>query len=623
MTENNATPPSHPLPIVIVGHVDHGKSTLIGRLPDGKLAELKAQAARRGAPFEWSFVMDALQVERDQAITVDTTRVWFRTAARGYVIIDAPGHVEFLKNMVTGAAAAEAAVLVVDAAQGVSEQTRRHAYLLSLLGVRQVAVAVNKMDLVGHDRARFDAVAADIRDYLAEIGIAPQAVIPLSARGGDNVATPARQAGGPLGWWDGPSLTGALDGFAAHAAPTDRPLRLPVQDVYRQGGQRIVVGRVESGIVRVGDEIAIAPGGRRARVAAFHVWNGSTPLSAGAGQSVAIALDREVYIERGHIVAAPDAVPDEANRVRVRLFWLDRESLATGERLTLRLGAAEHSVVVESVERVIDVQALAAAEVESVPRNGVAEIVLRGRSRIVHDPFERLAPTGRAVLLRAGRIVGGCVLRGAVDVASLRNLTSVEQTVTPADRAVANGHRGGVLWLTGLSGSGKSTLAMALQRRLFEAGRQVYVLDGDNVRQGLNRDLGFSPEDRTENIRRIAEVARLFADAGFIVLTAFISPYREDRDNARAIVGESFREVYVRADLAICEERDPKGLYVRARAGEIPEFTGITAPYEAPPAPELTVDTGVLSVDGALHRLVDLVEADFGSGARPELAAGE
>lgn len=622
-----------PFPIVIVGHVDHGKSTLIGRLlhdtgslPDGKVAELRAQAERRGAGFEWSFVMDALQIERDQAITVDTTRIWFHSAARRYVIIDAPGHEEFLRNMVTGAAAADAAVLVIDAAEGVSEQTRRHAYLLELLGVTQVMVAINKMDLVGYDEARFDAVGHEVSGYLGSLGITPTAVVPISARHGVNLVD-ARQAGDAMAWWDGPSVVDALDGFAPRPAPLDQPFRLPVQDVYRRDDQRFLVGRIASGRLRVGDSLRFSPGGRLARVKGIHVGTDSI-LIAAAGQSVAVTLDQDIFVERGHMAAAGDAAPAEANLLRVRLFWLDGEPLAVGDRLTMRLGSASHAVTVEAIDRVIDVDDLKPVDApvdplverSQIERNDVAVAVLRSRSRVAHDPYSEIRATSRAVLVREHRLVGGCIIEGAADTG---NLTAVTQTVTEAERAASNGHHGGVLWLTGLSGSGKSTLAMALQRQLFERGHQVYVLDGDNLRQGLNRDLGFGPDERAENIRRVAEVAALFADAGFVVVTALISPYQEDRDGARATIGGGFREVFVKCSLEVCERRDPQGLYSRARAGEIPEFTGVSAPYEEPVAPDLVVDTEALGLDEALAVLVESVGRGF-IGARdvPRAANG-
>ncbi len=626
---NAASSAAAPLPIVIVGHVDHGKSTLVGRLlhetgslPDGKVDELRAQAERRSAEFEWSFVMDALQVERDQGITVDTTRIWFRSSVRRYVIIDAPGHKEFLKNMVTGAAAADAALLVIDAAEGVSEQTRRHAYLLGLLGVSQVVVAVNKMDVVGYDKSRFEEVAAEIVGYLGDLDIAPLSVVPLSAREGVNLVKPAEN----LSWWQGPSVIEALDATNPAPAPVDLPLRLPIQDVYRQDDKRILVGRIAGGNLRVGDQLHFSPGGQMARVHSIEDWSSTARdqparVSAGAGQSVAFTLDEDIFVERGHVAAHDSAVPATANNLKVRLFWLDKEPLFEGDRLTLKIGTSAHSVTIASVDRLIDVQNLAPSNSSEVSRNGVAEVTLRSRSRIAFDAFADIRGTGRGVLIRDHRLVGGCTIDGAADLALSRNLTSVSQTVTRAERTTANGHQGGVLWLTGLSGSGKSTLGMGLQRRLFERGDQVYVLDGDNVRQGLNSDLGFGPEERAENIRRIAEVANLFADAGFLVVTAFISPYREDRDNARAIIGEQFQEIYVSASLEACEQRDPKGLYARARAGKIPEFTGISAPYEEPHAPEAVVDTENLSLDAAVEQLVAHIDGTF-SIARQTRKAG-
>ncbi|HJQ58696.1 MAG TPA: GTP-binding protein, partial [Vineibacter sp.] len=332
-------------PIVVVGHVDHGKSTLVGRLlhdtdslPDGKLEQLRTVSEKRGLEFEWSFLLDALQVERDQGITVDVSHIWFHTARRRYVIIDAPGHKEFLKNMVTGASRAHGAVLVVDAKLGVSEQTRRHAYLLHVLGVAQVAVAVNKMDLVGHDQVRFAEVEREITDYLGEIGIRPGAVVPVSARHGDNIARRSQA----MDWYGGPTITHALDGFARRPSPIDAPLRLPVQDVYRLGDRRVIVGRIESGRVAVDDAVRLSPTGRHARVLAVEGWNRAQPRqSAGAGESVALTLDEEVFAARGHLLTARDAVPVETRSVAVRVFWFDEQPLRAGRRLRARYGTAD------------------------------------------------------------------------------------------------------------------------------------------------------------------------------------------------------------------------------------------------------------------------------------------
>ena len=612
------------LPIVVVGHVDHGKSTLVGRLlhdtdslPPARIAQLRAVSAKRGLGLEFSFLLDSLQVERDQGITVDAAQIWFRTARRRYVIIDAPGHTEFLRNMVTGAAAAEAAVLVVDAQQGVAEQTRRHGYLLNILGVRQVAVAVNKIDLIGLDPARFAAIKAEVEAYLAGIGLRASAVIPLSARHGDNVARPAADS---MPWYAGPTLVEALDAFAPRPEPVDGPLRLPVQDVYRLGERRVVVGRIESGRLSVGDELRFAPGGQSARVAAIEAWDDRPPRTgAAAGENVALSFESEVFVERGHVAGHPAYAPAESHVATVRLFWLDREPLRAGDRLSLRHGTAERQAVVEAIEAVIDVEAptAAAPAATSLPQNGVGRVRLRSRRPFALDTYAENPRTGRGVLARDHRVVGGFVVEALPErtaVAAALNLTTVDAPVTAAERAAANGHRGGVLWLTGLSGAGKSSLAMPLLRRLADRGRQAYVLDGDNIRQRLNSDLGFRPEDRTENIRRTAEVARLMADAGLIVVVALISPLAADRAMARRIVGENFHEVYVKADLAACEARDPKGLYRKARQDKIREFTGVSAPYEPPAAPDLELDTTRLTVEEGVRRLLDHAEAAFARG---------
>ncbi|QQP89237.1 adenylyl-sulfate kinase [Skermanella sp. TT6] len=596
--------------IVIVGHVDHGKSTLIGRLlndtgslPDGKVEAVREMSRRRGMPFEWSFVMDALQAERDQGITIDTTQIHFKTDRRPYVIIDAPGHTEFLKNMVTGASNADAALLVIDAGEGALEQSRRHAYLLHLLGVKQVAVIVNKMDMVDFSQARFDHVAAEIRAYLNGIGVAPGVILPISARHGDNIASRSEN----LSWYDGPTVIEALDGFLPAAPEDELPLRLPIQDVYKPDERRILAGRIETGRLRVGDTLHFAPNNRTAKVVSIEAWNAAPAISAAAGQSVGITLDQRIFVERGHVASLPSERPVEAHRLTVRLFWLASRPLETGRAYTLKLATAEHRVTVEKIVEVVDIDDLGVAAADRVNRNEIANVVLHSRSLVAVDLAIDLPRTGRGVLLDGHDVVGGFIVTGA-DAVAERNLQRVEHAVSPDERALSNGHRGAVLWLTGLSGAGKSTLAMGLERTLFERGRQVYVLDGDGVRQGLNGDLGFSPADRSENIRRVAEAARLFAEAGMIVVTALISPTRQDRARARAIGGDLFHEIHVKADLDTCEQRDPKGLYRRARAGEIPEFTGVSAPYEEPQAAELVVETGRLGIEEAVAELVGYAE---------------
>ncbi len=619
-----------PLRIAIVGHVDHGKSTLIGRLlhdtgalPEGKVEAIEAMCRRRAMPFEWAFVMDAFQAERDQAVTIDAAHVWFRSPRRDYVIVDAPGHREFVKNMVSGAASCDAGVLVIDAAEGVREQSRRHAYLLHLLGIGQVIVAVNKMDSIDFDARRYAAVEAEITDYLAALRMAPRQVVPVAAREGDNIA----EASPRIPWYTGPSLIGALDALEPPGGLDALPFRMPVQDVYRFDARRIIAGRIESGRLRVGDRVIFSPSNKAARVASIEMWNARAPVAeANAGRSIGLTLDEQLFVERGETVSHDDRPPIETNVFRAWLFWLGRAPLRSGRRYTLRLATTEVPVEVQSIDRVIDIDDPAAGgggeAVGQVPRDGVAEVVLRTRAMLALDEFSANPKTGRFVLVQGRDIAGGGLINmsGYPDQRSLitgksSNISVVDHGVSLAARARRNGHKGGVIWLTGLSGAGKSTIAVAAERHLFRKGYQVYVLDGDNIRGGLNANLDFSPEDRAENIRRVGEVAALFADSGFIVLTAFISPYRSDRERARQaaerVTPLGFHEVHIRAPLEICEARDPKGLYRRARAGEIADFTGVSAPYEPPARPDLTVDTGDRPVEQSLQALIDYIERKF------------
>lgn len=611
------------LAVVVVGHVDHGKSTLVGRLfndtgmlPEGRAEAIRAMCERRGMPFEWAFLMDAFKAERDQGITIDTSQIWFKTAKRDYVLIDAPGHREFLRNMITGASAADAAILLIDAAQGVRQQSRHHGYLLHLLGVEQVAVIVNKMDMVDCAEKRFAEIRDAYRDYLAALGVRPAAFIPVVARDGDNLVTRSPR----MDWYDGPTVVEALDAFHATRPPADLPLRLPLQDVYKFDERRILVGRIESGRLHVGDRLLFSPSNKTARVASIEAWNPrNTPREAGAGESIGITLDEQIFVERGEIASHEDHPPIETTVFRARLFWMAREPLKTGAEVTVRINTREFKVAVQAIERVVDTETLEEAAAEAVPRDGVADVILRARGLVALDEYRSLKRTGRLVITdRSGIAAGGLIrMEGYPDQRRLvtprsTNLTGVEHRIGRAMRAARNGHSGGVLWLTGLSGSGKSTLAMEVEQRLFQMGYQVYVLDGDNVRGGLSANLGFTPEDRAENVRRVGEVAALFADAGVVTISAFISPYRADRDRARAAARDtSFHEIYIKADLATCERRDPKGLYRKARAGQIADFTGISAPYEEPDRPELVVDTSNASVDDSARAIVDYVVKHF------------
>ena len=610
------------LKLVIVGHVDHGKSTLVGRLlndtdslPPGKADAIRAMCERRGMPFEWSFLMDALQAERDQGITIDTTQIWLRTPGRETVIIDAPGHKEFLKNMITGAAQADAALLVVDAKEGVQEQSRRHGYLLHLLGVRQLLVAINKMDAVDCSQERFAEIEADVRDYFSSLRMPTPAIVPIVARDGDNIVEGSTR----MGWYRGPTIIEMLSRFHAASAATEQPLRFPIQDVYKFDERRVLVGRIESGSLRVGDRLMFSPQNRVASVESIEVWNAAEPQKeASAGQSIGITLGEQIFVERGAVASHLDTPPVETDVFRARIFWLGRKPLEAGRPLKMKMLTAANRVVVQSIESVIDTDDLSSKTSTSVAYNSIAEITLRADSIVALDDHSRGSGAGRFVLVDDYDIVGGGVvsMEGYADQRSIiaaraGNIQRVEHRISQADREQRNRHKAGVIWLTGLSGAGKSTLAVELERRLFTKGYQVYTLDGDNLRFGLNVDLGFSPEHRAENIRRVGEVAALFAEAGSIVLSAFISPYRADRDRARKAAKEEFHEVYVCADLAVCEQRDPKGLYRKARSGEILGFTGVSAPYEVPEKPELTINTGSQSIDACVDTMLAYIERSF------------
>jgi bifunctional enzyme CysN/CysC len=616
--------PSEQLKIVIVGHVDHGKSTFVGRLfhdtgslPEGKLEQLQAAARRRGAPFEWANLMDALQAERDQNITIDTAQIWFRWGRRQYVIIDAPGHKEFLKNMITGAASAEAALLLIDANEGVQEQSRRHGYLLHLLGLRQIVVLVNKMDLRDYSRQRFDEIESQFRSFLNSVGIAPKAFLPMAAKTGANIASPSPN----MPWWKGPTVLESLEDFQVGQPPTNQPLRFPIQDVYRFDDRRILAGRVESGVLRVGDRLVFCPTSKVSAVRSIERWNAPASDVAQAGESIGITLTDPVFVARGAVAALETDPPYELAKFSARVFWLGRNPFAKGRPYKLKLATQEVECEIESVHKVIDSSTLEAVSrpEEFVGRNEVAELSIRTRRPLVFDVHAEIPATGRFVIVDGLEVCGGGIIapdayprRSSDTQQRSHNIYWTRGKVAAAQRALRNGHQGRVVWLTGLSASGKSTISTELERELFNHGRHVYVLDGDNIRHGLCSDLAFSARDRRENIRRIGEVAKLFSDAGIICITAFISPYRSDRDLVRQIMPPGqFVEVYVNAPIEVCEQRDPKGLYAKARAHQIKDFTGVSAPYESPLQPELEVRTDQLSVAESVARIFDYLDRSY------------
>ena len=606
-----------PLKIVFVGHVDHGKSTLIGRilhdtgsLPDGKIEEIKKTCAAEGMEFEFAFLLDALLEEQKQNVTIDTTEIPFRTARHRYAIIDAPGHKEFLKNMITGASRADAAVLVIGADEGVREQSRRHAYLLSMLGIRQVIVVVNKMDLVDYSEKRFREVEQEYRKFLQELGLIARTFIPASAKEGENVARATMK----MKWYCAATVLEALDLLEPEKRDVDLPLRFCVQDVYRFDGRRIIAGRIETGTLRVGEQLVFSPANKSSVVATIERWNAPENGPAVTGDSIGITLTEQIFVERGYVASHQNETPIETNRFHADLFWIVREPLRVGHFYDLRLATQQVKCQIVSIEQVMDSSTLETKSDgrEQLERNEIGKLTIQTRAPLVIDNHDRIPNLGRFVIIDDGQICGGGTISGGVytdrTVAKSKNIFWTEGKITASARAVRSGHRGAVIWLTGLSGAGKSTIAQALERDLYHRGMHTYVLDGDNIRHGLNSNLGFSPDDRLENIRRVSEVAKLMADAGTVVITAFISPYRMDRRRAREIALEGnaeFIEVFVDAPLEVCEARDPKNLYKKARAGEILEFTGIDAPYEAPDDPEIVVHTDKQTVDESVATILE------------------
>jgi bifunctional enzyme CysN/CysC len=602
-----------------------------GSLPEGKLERVQETCRRHAKPFEYAFLLDALKDERAQGITIDAARCFFKTAKRNYIIIDAPGHVEFLKNMVTGAARAEAALLVIDACEGIRENSRRHGYLLGMLGIRQITVLVNKMDLVDYQAAAFQEIVAEYQLFLKEIGIPNARFIPVSGFCGDNIAT----ASARMPWYQGGTVLAELDRFAAEPVLDQKPLRMPVQGVYKfsdNGDQRrIIAGTVDSGQLAAGDEVVFYPSGKRSKIKTLETFppTDTGPQYFTAGQAIGFTLNEQIYVRRGELAAlAAQTRPQVASRIRCNLFWLGKKSLVPDQEYYLKLGSAKVKMRVETITRVLNAATLDTTVQTAVARHEVAECLLQLEKAIAFDLTQENFATSRFVIVADYEIAGGGIITEALEdqQAAIRegvikrnckweksnmsanNLTWQDGQTTYADRCRLLGQKGLVIWLTGLSAAGKSTIAMAMEQELLKQGRAVYRLDGDNLRHGLNSGLSFSEADRNENVRRTAEVAALFRDAGLIVLVALISPYRKMREFARERAGEdAFVEVYVKADLETCRERDPKGLYQKAYNGELANFTGVSDPYEEPIQPEVVLDTTQLSVQEATDMVMESI----------------
>ncbi len=600
------------LRFITCGSVDDGKSTLIGRLLydsksllEDQLGTLEADSRRygtQGDALDFALLLDGLSAEREQGITIDVAYRFFATPARRFIVADTPGHEQYTRNMVTGASTADVAVILVDARKGLLAQTRRHSTIVSLVGIRHVVLAINKLDAVDYSREVFERIDADYRVFAEKLGFASITSIPLSALRGDNM-TEAPSANTP--WYRGPSLLGHLETVEVTAPAAQGPLRFPVQWVNRPDADfRGFSGRVLGGGVKPGDAVRVLPSGRTSRVARVVTFDGDLDQAA-YGRSVTLTLEDEIDVSRGDVIAAADAPPAVADQFEATIVWMDEAPLLPGRTYLVKLGATTVNGSLGTPKYQIEVNTLEHHAAKTLQLNDIGVCTLTLDRAVPFDAYTDNRDTGSFIVIdrMTQHTVGAGLLHFALRRSQNVHWQAVE--VDKAARARLNGHKPCVVWLTGLSGSGKSTIANELERRLHALGARTYLLDGDNVRHGLNKDLGFTAADRVENIRRIGEVAKLMVDAGLVVVTAFISPFRSEREMARRLVADGeFIEVFVDTPLAIVEQRDPKGLYRKARAGELKNFTGIDSPYEAPESPEVHIETTRQSIEDAAERIV-------------------
>ena len=595
------------LRFITCGSVDDGKSTLIGRLLyeskmifEDQLTALEADSKKvgtRGGELDFALLVDGLAAEREQGITIDVAYRFFSTDKRKFIVADTPGHEQYTRNMVTGASTADLAVILIDARRGVLTQTRRHSYIVSVLGIRKIVLAINKMDLVQYSRERFAEIERDYRAFAQQIGLTDITAIPLSAVYGDNII----EHGTNLPWYAGPTLMGHLEAVPVEDEAQTLPFRMPVQWVNRPNLDfRGFTGRIASGRVGTGDRLKVLPSGRESRVARIVTGNGDLQ-SAIAGQCVTITLTDEVDVSRGDVLVDTSTPPQTADQFEATLIGLTEAAIFPGRSYLMKLATKVVTATVNPLKHKVNVNTLEHLAAERLELNDIGVVELELDQPLVFEDYAKSRELGGFILI--DRVTNNTVAAGMLHFALRRSQNVHWQflDVNKDSRAQMNRQRPCVVWLTGYSGAGKSTIANLVEKKLFSLGRRTYLLDGDNVRHGLNRDLGFTEQDRVENIRRVAEVAKLMVDAGMIVLVSFISPFRAERGAARALLGEGeFFEVFVDTPLASAEARDVKGLYKKARAGDLKNFTGIDSPYEPPEAPEIRIDTARLSaVQGA------------------------
>ncbi|MBO9549353.1 sulfate adenylyltransferase subunit CysN [Pseudomonas sp.] len=601
------------LRFITCGSVDDGKSTLIGRLLyeskvlfEDQLGQLEADSKKlgtQGDALDFALLVDGLAAEREQGITIDVAYRFFATDKRKFIVADTPGHEQYTRNMVTGASTADLAIILVDARQGLLTQTRRHSYLVSLLGIRKVVLAINKLDLMDYSEAVFQRIEAEYRAFAAQIGLDDIQCIPLSALCGDNMLVPS--ANTP--WYTGPTLLAHLEEVPleqAHASQA--PFRLPVQWVNRPNLDfRGFCGNVAAGSISVGERIRVLPSGQQSEVTGI-LGTGGPQQHAECGQAVTLVLKDEIDISRGDLIALADAPAEVADQFEATLVWMDEDAMLPGRPYLMKIGCRTVGMSCANLKHRVDVNTLTQLAAKTLELNGIGVCNLHLDRPIAFDAYGVNRDTGGFIVIDrlSNRTVGAGMLHFALRRAQNVHWQAID--VNRAAHAAIKGQTPRVLWFTGLSGAGKSTIANLVERKLHALGRHTYLLDGDNVRHGLNRDLGFTEADRVENIRRVAEVATLMLDAGLITLVSFISPFRAEREMARNLAGPgNFLEVFIDAPLAVAEQRDPKGLYQKARRGELKNFTGIDSPYEVPEHPELHIDTQRETAETAAERIVE------------------
>jgi bifunctional enzyme CysN/CysC len=614
----SARPAKSMLRFITCGSVDDGKSTLIGRLLydskmlfDDQLATLEAESKKIGTQngrLDFALLVDGLSAEREQGITIDVAYRFFSTDKRKFIVADTPGHEQYTRNMATGASTADLAVILVDARKGVLTQTRRHSFIVSLMGIRHAVLAVTKMDMVGHSQGRFEEIVADYREFARKLDFSDVTAIPLSGLNGDNVV----DASASMPWYQGPTLLSHLEGIEIDEDRLARlPFRMPVQWVNRPDSEfRGYSGLVAAGAVKPGDAVRVVPSGKTTKVRRIVTREGDLPR-AHTGESVTLTLADEIDISRGDVIAKADAAPEVADQFEASIIWMGEESLLPGRPYWLKIGAVLASAQVTQIRHRIDVVTLEHLAAKTLELNEIGVCNVSLDRAVAFDAYKENRDLGGFILI--DRASNATVGAGMIHFA-LRRAHNIHWQALDVDRAARahiKGQRPAVLWFTGLSGAGKSTIANLVEKKLHSLGRHTVLLDGDNVRHGLNRDLGFTDADRVENIRRVAEVSRLMTDAGLIVLVSFISPFRAERDLARSLVSKGeFYEIFVDTPLEEAERRDVKGLYRKARAGELKNFTGVDSPYEAPDKPEIRIDTVAMSAADAAEYIVAQVTGE-------------